>query len=49
MHSAVPLIGRILLAAIFVMSGISKLTGFSGTVGYVASKGLPVPEMLADG
>jgi len=41
------LIGRILLAAMFVFSGFNKILGFGGTVGYIASKGLPVPEVLA--
>jgi len=41
------LIGRIFLAAMFVFSGFSKIMGFSGTVGYIASKGLPLPEVLA--
>ncbi|HXR24104.1 MAG TPA: DoxX family protein [Candidatus Binataceae bacterium] len=35
------LIGRILLAVIFVMSGFSKITGFAGTAGYMASAGIP--------
>ena len=41
-----PLIGRILLAAIFLMSGIGKIGGFAGTAGYMASKGLPMVEVL---
>ena len=44
-----PLLGRILIALIFVMAGFNKITGFEGTVGYIASKGLPFPEMLAIG
>ena len=40
------LIGRILLAAIFVQSGWSKITGFAGTAGYIASQGLPFAEVL---
>ena len=42
-----PLGGRILLALIFVMSGFTKLNGFEGTVGYIASKGLPLPQLGA--
>jgi len=42
-----PLAGRILLASIFVISGFGKLTGFEGTVGYIASKGLPLPQLGA--
>ena len=41
------LIGRVLLAVMFVISGFGKLTGFSGTVGYIAGQGLPMPEILA--
>jgi putative oxidoreductase len=43
------LIARILLAAMFVMSGISKLTGLEGTAGYIGSVGLPAPQLLALG
>ncbi|MGO9265711.1 MAG: DoxX family protein [Candidatus Binataceae bacterium] len=35
------LIGRILLALIFVVSGFGKITGFAGTAGYMASAGIP--------
>lgn len=42
-----PLVGRILIALIFVMSGAGKIPGFEGTVGYIASKGLPFPELAA--
>lgn len=41
------LVGRILLAAIFITSGFEKVTGFEGTVGYIASKGLPLPMVGA--
>lgn len=44
-----PLVGRILLALIFVLAGFGKITGFDGTVGYIASKGLPLPQLLAIG
>jgi putative oxidoreductase len=40
------LLGRILLAGIFVISGFGKITGFEGTAGYIASKGLPLPQVL---
>ena len=42
-----PLLARILLAAIFIVYGIGKLTAFNGTAAYIASKGLPVPQVLA--
>lgn len=41
-----PVLGRILLAIIFLMSGIGKIGGFAGTAGYMASKGLPMVEVL---
>ena len=40
------LIGRILLALIFIFAGFHKLTGFEGTAGYMASHGLPMPQVL---
>lgn len=41
-----PLAGRILLSVIFIIAGWKKLTGFEGTLGYMASKGLPFTELL---
>ena len=41
------LVGRILLALIFVSSGFGKIGGFEGTAGYIASKGLPLPQVVA--
>ena len=38
------LTARLLLALLFLPAGIGKLTGFEGTVGYIASAGLPLPE-----
>lgn len=38
-------VGRLALSAIFLSSGLAKITGFSGTVGYVASGGVPFPEL----
>lgn len=35
------LIGRMLLALIFVLSGFSKIAGFGSTAGYMASGGIP--------
>lgn len=42
-----PLVGRILIALIFVLSGAGKIPGFEGTVGYISSKGLPFPALAA--
>lgn len=44
-----PLVGRILMAFIFLFAGYGKVTGFEGTVGYIASKGLPLPQIAAIG
>lgn len=41
-----PVIGRILIAQLFIYFGIMKIIGFSGTAGYIASKGLPLPQLL---
>ena len=45
--NALALVGRILLAAMFLLAGFDKIGGFAGTAGYIASKGLPVPQVLA--
>ena len=39
------LAGRVLLAFMFVYAGWGKLTGFAGTVGWVASAHVPMPEV----
>jgi len=41
-----PLAGRILLSLIFLLSGFNKIVGFAGTAGWMASKGLPMAEVL---
>ena len=41
------LVGRALLALLFIPAGFSKLTGFAGVTGYIASKGVPLPEVAA--
>jgi putative oxidoreductase len=38
-------LGRVLLSAIFVLSGIGKLGAAEGTIGYIASVGLPFPAL----
>jgi putative oxidoreductase len=44
---ALALIGRLLTAYLFIPSGWGKLMGFSGVAGYIASKGVPLPEVCA--
>lgn len=39
-----PLLGRIFLSTIFILSGVGKITEFAGTAGYIGSVGLPLPE-----
>jgi putative oxidoreductase len=41
------LIARVLLMSLFLIFGWSKLTGFSGTVGYMATEGAPFPTLSA--
>lgn len=39
------LIGRVLLSAIFILSGFSKLAAPAMMVGYISSVGLPLPQL----
>ena len=39
----VPALGRLLLAVIFLMSGVGKIAAPAATAGYIASTGLPLP------
>ncbi len=41
------MVGRLLLALLFLPAGIGKITGFAGTVGYITSAGLPMPTVGA--
>lgn len=43
----VAVVGRVLLALMFVMAGFSKFGDLGGTAGYIASQGLPLPGVLA--
>ena len=40
------LVGRILLGALFIISGFGKISGYDGTAGYMASKGMPMVNLL---
>jgi putative oxidoreductase len=44
-YKFLPLLGRILIGAPFVMSGLGKLAAYGATVGYIAAMGLPVPPL----
>ena len=39
------LAGRVLIAAIFVLSGASKVADPAGTIAYIGSAGLPLPQL----
>jgi len=42
---AIPLVGRALLAAIFILSGVAKIFAAEATQGYIAHVGLPFPQL----
>lgn len=48
-NDALALLARVLLAAIFLLSGLAKLADPAGTAAYVASSGLPAPTLAAWG
>ncbi len=41
-----PLVGRLLIASIFLISGFKKILGFAATAGVMTSKGLPMADAL---
>jgi putative oxidoreductase len=47
LQNPLALLARLLLASLFLPAGISKITGFAGTVGYISSVGMPVPTVAA--
>jgi putative oxidoreductase len=47
LQNPLALLGRVLLALLFITSGLSKIGGFEGTAGYIASKGLPMAAVVA--
>lgn len=46
-QNALTLAARLLFVFLFLPAGISKLTGFAGTAGYIASVGLPLASLGA--
>lgn len=40
-------LARVLMATLFLPAGLSKIGGFDGTVGYIASVGLPLASLGA--
>jgi putative oxidoreductase len=49
MRSYIPLLARVLLGLIFVMSGFRKITGFESTQQYMASYGIPLTAVFLVG
>ncbi len=47
LQTPLALVGRLLLALLFLPAGLSKIGGFAGTVGYIGSVGLPLPTLGA--
>lgn len=47
MNNLLLLVGRVLLAAIFILAGLGKFADIAGTAGYIGSVGLPAPTLLA--
>jgi putative oxidoreductase len=46
-QNSLTLLGRLALAALFLPAGLSKISGFEGTVGYINSVGLPFAALAA--
>jgi len=46
LNNAANLTGRTLIAAIFLISGIGKIAGYSGTAAYMESQGVPGALLL---
>jgi len=44
-QDALALVGRILIAYLFIPAGWGKIAGFAGTVGYATSVGMPMPQV----
>lgn len=44
-----PLLGRILIALLFIPEGINKITDFAGTTAYIAARHLPLPQAMTAG
>ena len=47
LQNPLALAARLLIALLFVPAGIAKMGAFAGTAGYIASKGVPLPELSA--
>ena len=45
LQNPLSLVGRVLLALLFIPAGFGKINGFAGAVGYASAKGMPLPEL----
>ena len=43
--AAIPFVGRLLIATIYLLSGASKVSAPAATIGYIQSVGLPLPAL----
>jgi putative oxidoreductase len=46
-QNAASLVGRALIALLFIPAGFAKIGGFAGVAGFIASRGVPLPEVAA--
>jgi putative oxidoreductase len=44
-EATLPLLARLLMSAIFLVSGVGKLASPAATLGYIAAMGLPLPQL----
>ena len=47
LQNPLSLFGRILLASLYLPAGFAKVTNFGATAAYIASNGVPMPELAA--
>jgi putative oxidoreductase len=40
-------VGRVLVALLFIPEGFGKIENFAGVAGYIAARGVPLPEVCA--
>jgi putative oxidoreductase len=48
-NNTLSLLARLLMSAIFILSGIGKIAVPAATMGYIAAMGLPFPELALGG
>lgn len=48
-NNTLPLLARLLMSAIFILSGVGKIAAPAATIGYIAAMGLPFPAIALGG